>query len=203
MSSNLLLKYLPENTVPFLKKWFENHTIHIHITKERNTKLGDYRKKRDGSHMITVNSTLEPELFFFVLTHELAHLLSFERYGGRIAPHGKEWKFVFRTMLLESMPVYSKDLQSILTRFSVSPKANFMSSEELVRYFYSEPVNESYVFVENLSQNEQFIYRKQRYQYNERLKKNYLCTNLDSGKKYLFKSLVQVEKLANNRHEKQ
>jgi predicted SprT family Zn-dependent metalloprotease len=46
----------------------------------------------DNSHQITINGTLEPQLFFFVLTHELAHLIAFEKYGRRISPHGQEWK---------------------------------------------------------------------------------------------------------------
>ena len=69
MSISLLEKYLPENTLPYLKKWFGEHPIHIKITRGRNSKLGDYRKMPDQSHQITINSTLQPPLFFFVLAH--------------------------------------------------------------------------------------------------------------------------------------
>ncbi len=78
MSINTLEQYLPENTLTFLKKWFADYRIHIRITKDRNSKLGDYRKMPDKSHQITVNSTLDKKPFFFVLTHDLAHLLAFE-----------------------------------------------------------------------------------------------------------------------------
>ena len=101
MSVSTLEKYLPEGTLPFLKQWFADYTIHIKITKNRNSKLGDYRKLRDLSHEITINSTLAPQLFFFVLTHELAHLIAFEKFGRRISAHGSEWKITFRNMLLE------------------------------------------------------------------------------------------------------
>ena len=66
MSINVLEQYLPERTLPFLKKWFADYVIHIRITKNRDSKLGDYRKLPDNSHEITVNSTLTPQLFFFV-----------------------------------------------------------------------------------------------------------------------------------------
>lgn len=194
MSFRLLAQFLPENTSSYLSSWFGTHQIHIHITRDRNSKLGDYRKLPDHSHKITLNSTLAPELFFFVLTHELAHLLAFHQHGFRIAPHGREWKIMFRKMILESLDVYHPNLQPLLIRFSNSPKANFMASEDLVRYFYGGKNNEHQTFVENLAQGEVFVYRKKTYEYQKKLKKNYLCKELNSGKTYLFKALVQVEK---------
>jgi len=50
MSINVLEQYLPERTLPFLKKWFADYVIHIRITKNRDSKLGDYRKLPDKSH---------------------------------------------------------------------------------------------------------------------------------------------------------
>ena len=195
MSVTVLQQYLPENTLSYLKKWFGQHAIHIHITKNRESKLGDYRKKTDGSHMITLNSTLQPELFFFFLTHELAHLIAFHEFGFRISPHGKEWKKVFGSMLLDSLEVYSSELQAILIQFSKSPKANFMASTDLVRYFHQDENQGSYVFIESMGEGDIFLYQNQRYKYEEKRKKNYLCTNLNTGKKYIFKPIVQVEKL--------
>ncbi|WP_027376876.1 SprT-like domain-containing protein [Kaistella palustris] len=195
MSIQLLQKYLPENTLLYLKKWFGVHSIHIKITRGRNSKLGDYRKMPDRSHQITINSTLQPYLFFFVLTHELAHLLAFENFGHRISPHGAEWKVTFRDMLLESLPAYEDELKPIILRFSKAPKANFMSSPELVRYFHIENYEDESSYIEDLTLQDRFIYRKQTYVIDEKRKKNYLCTNLGTGKKYIFKPLARVEKI--------
>jgi len=195
MSVAILQKYLPENTLPFLRKWFGDFYIHIRITKGRNSKLGDYRKMPDKSHQITVNSTLQPQLFFFVLTHELAHLIAFEKYGYRISSHGIEWKNTFREMLLESISVYEDDLKPIIFNFSKSPKANFMSSPDLVRYFHIEDENDESVFLENLEQGNYFLYKNQKFFINEKTKKKYICTNTDNGKKYIFKPLSRVIKI--------
>lgn len=193
MSIAVLQKFLPENTLPYLKKWFGNYAVHIRITKGRQSKLGDYRKLPDQSHEISVNSTLPPQLFFFVLTHELAHLIAFEVYGRKIAPHGKEWKVTFGEMLLESLSVYELELQKILVKFSVSPKANFMSSPDLVRYFHID--DEEASLLETLRQNDEFLYRKENYRILEVLKKKYLCENIVNGKKYYFKPLAKVKKI--------
>lgn len=163
MSIQSLEKYLPQNTLLYLRKWFSDYSIHIKVTRNRNSKLGDYRKLHDNSHEISINSTLAPQLFFFVLTHELAHLIAFEKFGRRIAPHGNEWKHTFKEMLLESADVYDEDLKPIITKFSRSPKANFMASPDLVKYFHIDNQNDDEVFIEKLSKGENFIYREQKY----------------------------------------
>lgn len=197
MSISILEKYLPNETLPFLRKWFAQHVIHIRITRDRHSKLGDYRKERSGSHQITINSTLEPHLFFFVLTHELAHLIAFHDYGFRIAPHGKEWKHTFRMMLVESLFVYPEDLQAILRRFAVSPKANYMSSPDLVRYFNAPTYEEDVFYVEDIPLGKHFYYRKHFYSVEGKRKKNYLCKELESGQTYVFSPLVEVKLIKN------
>ncbi|BFO65639.1 SprT-like domain-containing protein [Chryseobacterium sp. KCF3-3] len=189
-----LEKYLPQNTLKYLRIWFLDYYIHIKVTRNRNSKLGDYRKLPDNSHEITVNSTLTPQLFFFVLTHELAHLIAFEKYGRRISPHGNEWKETFRNMLLESLEIYDEELKPIIIKFSKSPKANFMASPDLVRYFHTEKQDDTLQFIEELKKGEFFIYRNEKYLLEGLVKKNYLCKNLATGRKYSFKPLARVEK---------
>lgn len=193
MSIAILQNFLPENTLPYLKKWFGSYAVHIRITKGRQSKLGDYRKLPDQSHEISVNSTLPPQLFFFVLTHELAHLIAFEVYGRKIAPHGKEWKVTFGEMLLESLSVYEAELQRIIVKFSTAPKANFMSSPDLVRYFHID--DEDHILLESLKENDGFLYRKEEYRIIEVLKKKYICENISNQKKYYFKPLAKVKKI--------
>ncbi|KQT24418.1 transcription elongation protein SprT [Chryseobacterium sp. Leaf405] len=194
MSIQSLEKYLPQNTLPYLKDWFSDYYIHIKVTKNRDSKLGDYRKLHDNSHEITINSTLVPQLFFFVLTHELAHLIAFEKYGRRISPHGNEWKETFRQMLLQSLDVYDEDLKPIIIKFSKSPKANFMASPDLVKYFHIEKQDDSLQFIEKLQKGDFFIYRNEKYLLEGLIKKNYLCKNLATGRKYSFKPLARVQK---------
>ena len=195
MSVSVLEKFLPENALPYLKIWFGSYPCHLKITKNRNSKLGDYRKLPDKSHQITINGTLEPQLFFFVLTHELAHLIAFEKYGRRISPHGAEWKQTFREMLLESLTVYAEDLRPIIQNFSKSPKANFMASPDLVKYFHVPEEDDEQTFIENLKKGELFEYKKEIFVIEETTKKRYLCKNIKSSRKYYFRNLAQVKKL--------
>lgn len=196
MATELLQKYIPESGIPFLKNWFGTHKIHIHISRARNSKLGDYQRKRDGSHKITINHDLQPEFFFFVLTHELAHLIAFEENRGKkIAPHGQEWKSTFRHMLHESLQVYPEILQPHILEFSKVPKANFMASGELVKYFHQDKLGTDDYFIDALQPKDRFLYKDQLYTIKEKLKKNYLCENENNGRKYIFKAMAKVEKL--------
>ena len=193
MSVEILNKLLPENALLFIKKWLGNHQCHIKITRSRQSKLGDYRLMPDKSHLISINGNLESELFFFVFTHEIAHLLAFHEERC-ITAHGKEWKNHFRKLLLESILVYSDDLQPLIISFAKNPKANFMSSPELVKYFDKKD-SENQIYVEELFIGEEFIYENRRYKVEEKKKKRYLCKNLYTGRMYLFKSCAKVEKL--------
>lgn len=128
-----------------------------------------------------------------MLTHELAHLIAFETFGRTIAPHGKEWKKVFGNMILESLSIYAEEAKSMLMKFSKSPKANFMASEDLVRYFRPQQEHSDSVYVENLSVGDYFSYRENIYQYIGKMRKNYLCEQQKTKKKYLFKGVTMVE----------
>lgn len=200
MSVAVLEKFLPENALPFLSEWFGKYPCHLKITRSRESKLGDYRKMPDKTHQITVNGTLEPQLFFFVLTHEIAHLIAFDQYGWRISPHGQEWKSTFRDMLLKSLSVYEKDLQPIIRKFSKSPKANFMASPDLVKYFHREN-GSGEVFIEHLQKGDFFSYKSEDYIIEEALKKTYLCKNLKNSRKYHFKSVALVKRIDSHEQE--
>jgi len=132
------------------------------------------------------------------LTHELAHLLAFENFNFRISAHGKECKDTFREMLLESINVYTDDLKPIIFKYSKNPKANFMASLELVRYFHIENSDDNLVFVEDLLINDEFRYKGDDYKLLEKKKKLYLCINSSNNNKYLFRALAKVEKLIIN-----
>lgn len=195
MHTELLSSYLPDQAQPMLTTWFGTYRIQIKITANRSSKLGDYRKVGENQFLITINSTLHPELFFFVLTHEMAHLIAFEKYGHRnIAPHGKEWKHTFREMLLHSLAVYSDEVRPLILDYAVSPKANFGASAALKKHFYPETLAKDEVFIEDLQCGETFIFKNQKYKMHSKRRKNFLCTQLASGAGYIFRPFLKVKK---------
>ena len=98
-------------------------------------------------------------------------------------------------MLRESLDVYSMDLKPIIVKFSENPKANFMASPDLVRYFHVKESNHKSNFIESMSIDDTFLYKNEKYRILEKKKKLYLCINLNNSKKYLFRPLAKVEKI--------
>src|SRR5690606_29688619 len=172
MTVHLLQKYLPENSLPYLQQWLGQHPIQILISRERSSKLGDYRRMPDHSHQITINSTLPPELFFFVLTHEMAHFFAFQKFGYRMRPHGREWKEEFANMLRDSLSVHSEAFERVSLQFAKSPRASFAASTGLVKYFHPENGEEGN-FVEKLQKGNIVCYPQENYNMESKLKTNH------------------------------
>ena len=98
--NEILAKYLPENAVAPCFELIKANNIYLRIVNERKTRHGDYRQLPNGQHLITMNATANKYRFLITFIHEVAHLVAFERYGRLIKPHGNEWKYTFRQMML-------------------------------------------------------------------------------------------------------
>src|SRR5687767_3609440 len=97
-----LQSYLPTGTYEKVLEYLQIHHVHLTVTPERRSVLGDYRHRtRDRNHRITVNGNLNQYAFLITLLHELAHLLQFEQHGNRVASHGREWKMIFGQLLAD------------------------------------------------------------------------------------------------------
>ena len=96
----ILTNYLPERSVDMVFTLITANQVHLKIVKERVTRHGDYKRKPDGTHEITVNANLNKYRFLITLIHEIAHLVTFQKYGVKLKPHGKEWKFTFQRLML-------------------------------------------------------------------------------------------------------
>ncbi|MFM7710294.1 MAG: SprT-like domain-containing protein, partial [Ferruginibacter sp.] len=92
-------QYLPKGSGDHVLTYLEKHQVKLTITPKRKSILGNYTYKQRGGHHITINGTLNTYAFLITLIHELAHLVAFESYGTKIAPHGQEWKKCFSALL--------------------------------------------------------------------------------------------------------
>ena len=95
-----LSPYLPEGSFEDVAAYLTEFEVHLTVTRERRTVLGDYRNRHsDKNHRISVNGNLNKYSFIITLLHELGHLLAYEKYGNRIPPHGEQWKIEFGKIL--------------------------------------------------------------------------------------------------------
>jgi hypothetical protein len=64
-------------------------------------------------------------------------MIAFEKYGRRISPMAMNGKKLLEICFLKALKFMMK-IKPIIVKFSKSPKANFMASPDLVRYFHTE-----------------------------------------------------------------
>ena len=100
MSAPIFQNKIEPNLLPLIHQWLQPYRVIIKFTRSRQTKHGDFRPGLRGQpSVITLNQDLKPLQCLLTLTHEIAHLMVWRRYGRRAAPHGKAWKGCFGELL--------------------------------------------------------------------------------------------------------
>ena len=197
-SKQLLLKYIPENAVDDVLTLIYNHKeLALKITRARSTKLGDYRKINQFQHRITVNHNLNPYQFLLTLLHEIAHFLTYKKYGRGVKPHGREWKAVFGNLLVDYIKpeIFPTDLLPYLLKYAQNPKASTSGDGDLyiklAQYDKNRKTGLKYVF--ELEKGTVFaLDNGQRFKLQEKRRTRYKCLNIDNGKSYLIHQNAEV-----------
>jgi hypothetical protein len=168
------------------------------VARERKSILGDYRHRHGSqTHRISVNGNLNPYAFLITLLHELAHLLTFEKWGNRVAAHGKEWKSVFGQLLAQFVEhdVFPADIKTVLLQSLHNPAASSCADEALLRTLKSyDPKHGNSHFVESLPEGAFFRTHDGRvFQKGEKMRKRFRCVEVATKKVYLFSPVYEVE----------
>ena len=129
-------RYLPVEYVDYVVALYLKHTVHFKIVKPRKTKLGDFRAgNKNEKHQITINNNLNKFAFLITTLHEFAHLTTYNLFGGRVAPHGKEWQKEYTRLIypIIEQKKLPKDIESALLESLVNVKASSCSDLGLQR----------------------------------------------------------------------
>lgn len=192
-----LQHYLPPGTSPAVTAYLHQYKVHLTVTKERKSILGDYRHRTDyHNHRISVNGTLNKFSFLITLLHELAHLLTFEQHGNRVMAHGREWKTIYGQLLHQFLQhkIFPADIEKELVLSLKNPAATSCAEDGLLRVLrrYDEG-KISHQLVEELPPGTLFRIKDGRiFQKGEKLRKRFKCVEVKTGKMYLFSPVYEV-----------
>jgi len=195
-----LAHYLPQGSFENVAYFLHQYRVHLTVTKERKSVLGDYRNAAHGkNHRITVNGNLNKYAFLITLLHELAHLLTFEQYGHRVNAHGKEWKKLYGFLLADfiSKKIFPPDIEHELKHSLANPAASSCAEEGLMRILrkYDERKN-GVCFLEELPYGSLFKIKDGRiFQKGEKLRKRFKCSETHTNLVYLFSPIYEVKPL--------
>lgn len=194
---SILSQYMPVAAAPLIAKWIDYFQCEFKISKGRTTKLGDYRHPYKGAgHKISVNNNLNSYAFLVTTVHEFAHLLTWNDHKNKVKPHGEEWKYNFKRMMVPFLEqdVFPEDVKKAIVSYLHNPSAASCTDLKLSRALkkYDEVKADS-PRLEELPLHTVFTIKDGRqFKKGEKLRKRYRCTCLDNGHVYLFNPLAEV-----------
>ena len=193
-----LNSFLPPGTYHAVEEYLRFYKIHLTVTQHRKSILGDYRHRTHFSnHRISVNGSLNKYSFLITLLHEIAHLLTFEKYGNKVLAHGNEWKIIYASLLKQFIDnkIFPIDIEKELVISLRNPAASSCAEDDLIRILRRYDTNKNgYRLVEEIPLNALFkiddgkLFRK-----GEKQKKRFKCEEVRTGKIYLFSPVFEVE----------
>jgi hypothetical protein len=185
--------YIPKNAISMVQFLIEQHHFTLKIVNQRQTKHGDFRKMPNGKFQITINNNLNKYQFLLTLVHEIAHHVTYQKFG-RVQPHGKEWKTVFQHLMLPFLnpDIYPTHILPLLASYLKNPKASTDADVNLSLALkeYSKESGKSYIF--ELPLGELFLFKKSIYKRGKKRRTRIECLNTQNGKVYLFNQNVEV-----------
>lgn len=196
-----LARFLPTGSFDYVVKYLYQYKVHLTVAKSRKSVLGDYRHAHQGNnHRISVNGNLNVYEFLITLLHELAHLLTFEQYQNRVEPHGREWKSIYRKLLIDfvGFGVFPPEIVTALQKSILSPAATANGETELLMVLrkYNTTKKEGVCLIADLPEGALFrlsngkIFRK-----GELRRKRYTCVELKTGLMYTVSAITEVRQL--------
>jgi len=172
--------FIPTAAQKKVDELLNTEPVLVKVVKKRRTKHGDYRKLSSGKIQITVNESENPFRFLITLLHEIAHHVAFQNHGFRIAPHGREWKNAFCSIAQPFLvpSIFPSPLLEVLQHHLKNPKASSDTDAQLSLALKSFDPSNGRIFQKGIRQ-----------------RKRYLCTELSSGKAYLFQPTAEVDQI--------
>lgn len=188
---------LPPNTGSIIATWIVDLNVDFVISKPRKTKLGDFRPKHGNSRArITVNVDLNPYHFLVTTIHEFAHLGCFLKHKNSVAPHGAEWKSVYKTLLSNFVEhnEFPQDLVLAINRHLDNPAASSCSCSILsaaLRNYDDDPGT----LLQEIAPGQVFLFQKIAYKLLHKRRTRFLCMRVSDEKKYLISGQAKVDEV--------
>lgn len=194
----ILSQYFPQETLGQVCSMLEKYAVQLKITRERVSKLGDYRPpSATQGHRITINGNMGKYMLYLVFLHEMAHLFIWNKYKKSVSPHGSQWKQEFGSMIRHAIyqGYLPESLIKPLETFAVNVKATFAGDAQLWKALkalddkYAQEITVEDILVDTffVAANGQ-LFRKE-----GKLRTRYRCFCLNNQRRYLFHPMAVVQ----------
>lgn len=193
-----LKDFCPPGTLPLVDTWLSNRKFHLKLSRDRMTKLGDFRPPSLQSRAkISVNKGLHPVEFLITLAHEVAHYDVFTAYKVRKKPHGQEWKKRFRELLkeiIDSGQLDDRICDAIIRCYFLRDRIS-SSSCVLLKDILEEGIERKANRLSDISEGEAFHLRNGKsFIKGPKLRTRYRCKEIVTGRIFTIHPLAEIIK---------
>lgn len=200
-----LVPYIPESSIDVVCNWLNTYPVQLRISRDRSTKSGDFRPSDRNTpyHRISINHNLNKYAFLITLTHEYAHLLTWNTYKRNAKPHGDEWRDNFRTLIfcLIEKNVFPKEIEHALIKIFVKNGEPAHASEfnlTMVLSTYDTGPDTAIQFLDELVFDTIFAIRNGKvFRKGEKIRTRYKCYCLNNKRWYLISPAMRVKAISN------
>jgi len=186
-------KYLPLASHDLVSDFMTQNAFELHIKNIRKTKHGDFRTASNGIYKISINKDFNQYRFLITFIHEMAHLVTFKKFG-RVKPHGTTWKKTFKQLMLPYLndEIFPSDVLSPLANYIINAKARTDADLKLSLALrrYDEVTDKKLIF--ELDLGTLFQHQNRVFKRGEKRKTRYVCTEVQTKRTYLFQQNAEV-----------
>ena len=186
--------FIPKQSLSTISQWIDEYECTIIISNTRKTKLGDFRTSyKEKNYVITVNKDLNKYSFLITLTHEIAHMMVWETYQNNVKAHGKEWKEMFKKLMINFIHIFPIDIQQCLAIHLKNPKASSSSDHTLQKILKKYDKNPT-LTISDIPDGSIFSTPNgKRYIKKKKIRTRFQCKSLNNDRIYLFNPLAEVQ----------
>jgi len=188
-----LKKYIPKQSINLVIELLTEYPCKLKIVNNRKSKHGDFRKLNTGQFQITVNNDLNQYRFLLTLIHEIAHLVTHQKYG-RVKPHGVEWKRHFQHLMLPFVnpEIYPSGLLPVLASYLKNPKASTDADFKLSLALKQFDDKNGNSFIFEIPFKSRFIHDERIFERGNKRRTRFECVEIKTKRKFLFHQNAEV-----------
>lgn len=190
------LDHFPPKVAEYCFNLWDELSFEFIVSKKRDSKLGDFRFAPNKGFQITVNNNLNPYAFLVTYIHEVAHLITYQKFKNKVNPHGPEWKKAFLELFepILDPDLLPADLVSVLESYLVNPVATSNGYTPLVEALKKfDQTDEPAILLFNLDEGTLFQLKNLQLKKGKLRRTRYICQEVHTGKLYLVAKNAQVQ----------
>lgn len=191
---SFLLEYIHPKSVDKVESLAKELHVRIIVSNPSRSRLGVFIPKSNDFSIIRINNNLNEYNFLITLIHELAHASVWRKFGRKAKPHGEEWKYEFKNMMLPFLnpTFFTKNILKYLSKHLLNPSSSTVTDVSLFETLQQYD-NVQKITINNIKDGDKFkMINGKEFERICKLRKHYKCMEIPTKKLYRISPFTEV-----------